>query len=210
MMPKLGEIKRAREIGLKGYTKYIRHACLDCGKERWLQFIKGKAVSKRCRFCEGKRRVGTKGFQTMGDKHPNWKGGRTTDPAGYVRVKLYYGDFFYPMATRSGYVLEHRLVMARSLGRCLQAWEKVHHKGTKYTDNENRGDNRKENLELTTQGSHIREHQRGYRDGYQKGLTDGRLGQIKELKTQNDELLKQIKLCQWQIKELGAKVYGSY
>ena len=35
-------------------------------------------------------------------------------------------------------------------------------------------DNRIENLELTTTGSHIREHSKGYRDGYAKGLIDGR------------------------------------
>ncbi|KKM68515.1 hypothetical protein LCGC14_1460190 [marine sediment metagenome] len=31
-----------------------------------------------------------------------------------------------------------------------------------------------DNLELTTRGSHTREHSKGYKDGYQKGLADGR------------------------------------
>jgi cell division septum initiation protein DivIVA len=57
-----------------------------------------------------------------------------------------------------------------------------------------------ENLELTTIGSHQREHSKGYRDGYSRGLIDVMNKQIEELKTQNKELLKQIKLLQWQIK----------
>lgn len=76
--------------------------------------------------------------------HQSWKGGRSIDPSGYVRVRIYEENPYYSMRLQHGYVQEHRLVMAEMMGRPLEDYETVHHK------NGIRDDNRKENLELRT------------------------------------------------------------
>jgi len=188
-MPEIGEIKRPREIGRKGRAKYIWAACAKCGKERWVYPKKNEPKYKCCRSCGQKGKHNPIGLLMQGkrgkDCH-NWKGGKT-HTGGYVLILLNPGDFFYPMADKSSYVLEHRLVMAKHLNRCLQPWEMVHHK------NGIKNDNRLENLELTINSIHLTTHNKGYQDGYQKGLLDGRLKQIRELNEMIQELQKNLK-----------------
>ena len=113
IMPEIGEIKRARAAGLNGYHKYIWHACIDCGKERWVILRKGTPANLHCKHCN---------VSSLRRDYPlaNWKGGRHIT-GGYVRIWISPDDFYYPMATKANRVLEHRLVMARHLGRCLQS-----------------------------------------------------------------------------------------
>jgi len=68
-----------------------------------------------------------------GENNPAWKGGIT-----YFRKKGNYGKHkikyvrcpkeYLPMARKDGYVMEHRLIVAQHMGRCLKRSEVVHHK----------------------------------------------------------------------------------
>lgn len=82
-----------------------------------------------------------------------WSGGRNIDKNGYVL--LYAPD--HPLPRRNGiYILEHRLVMEKHLGRYLTTREVVHHK------NKNKEDNRIDNLELySSNGDHLRQELAG-------------------------------------------------
>jgi hypothetical protein len=81
----------------------------------------------------------------FGPNNPAWKGGVTYfrkhgnyKPIKYVRCPVE----FLAMARKDGYVMEHRLIMARMAGRPLLRQEVVHHR------NHDPQDNREENLEL--------------------------------------------------------------
>ena len=199
-MPVIGEIRLAKEIGRKVPHKgspYIYHACIDCGKPRWVILDKSKPSHERCSACVARNRIFTdktkkkmsishKGLIGIGEKNSNWQGGKNY-VNGYILVWLPRDNFFYPMTDKKGYIREHRLIMAQSLGRCLQPFENVHHK------NGVKNDNRLENLELTMQSAHMINHHKGYKDGYAKGLIDGRDKQIKELKARIIELESQIR-----------------
>lgn len=90
------------------------------------------------------------GFQE-GAGHHAWKGGRVLTEDGYILVLVQPDDPLYCMAqvktTDKKYCLEHRYVMARTLGRPLRNEETVHHKDG------NRQNNAPDNLQLR-QGKH--------------------------------------------------------
>lgn len=154
-MPIIGEIRRAKEIypdriynKEASYNKYIWHACVGCGKERWVALKWGVPVNLHCQKC------GCGSNKPSGAANNFWKGGRQIREDGYILICLARDDFFYAMANSKGCVLEHRLVMAKHLGRNLHSWELVHHKGTKYPIGsvENKQDNRIENLMIIVTG----------------------------------------------------------
>ena len=114
-----------------------------------------------------------------GENSPAWKGGRRKNTNGYIEIKLQPDDFFYSMADCRGYVFEHRLVMAKHLGRCLSPQEIVHHRPDVTKD-----DNRIEVLYLMPNPS---EHN-------------------KLSPCAHCELKKEIRLLRWQIKELMGQI----
>jgi hypothetical protein len=138
-MPEAGQTISAKKLGKKYRGRFIWAICADCGKGRWVQGDGGKPRSLRCRPCNAR----------LGREHKgNWKGGAAIRRGRYMVVRVARDDFFYPMADSDSYVLEHRLVMAKSLGRCLQPWEIIHHRNSIKTDN------RVGNLQLVTDDRH--------------------------------------------------------
>ncbi|KKN23200.1 hypothetical protein LCGC14_0907430 [marine sediment metagenome] len=156
-MPVINEIRKGTEIGYKGQAKHIWIACDVCAKCRWVQLRKGEPTRKLCLLCSNKTRYKAKGFKQRGKLSSNFKGGRKVNSKGYILVYVEPDSFFYPMADTKDYVREHRLVVAKALGRCLHIWEIVHHKHAKYPAGsvEDKQDNRyPENLQLVQEMQH--------------------------------------------------------
>lgn len=81
------------------------------------------------------------------EQKANWKGGRFVTHYGYIMVALSADEqekYQRPGKTQPWYMLEHRLIMSKSLQRPLHKEEHVHH------INGDRTDNRIENLQLRT------------------------------------------------------------
>lgn len=175
----IGEVRKGTEVGFKSQVKVIWVACELCGKQRWVE-VRTDHQNRWCRHCSSK--VNLTGRPNWGG---NWKGGCRKTADGYIVIRLYPGDFFYPMVAKNGYVAEHRLVMAKALGRCLHHWELVHHK------NHIRDDNQIENLQLASDIGH-------------KQLTMLEC-RIKRLEAEVNQLKQTIRLQDWQIKELNKR-----
>lgn len=97
--------------------------CKDCGRNLASNSRRKTLVCRKC---------------YRGKNHVEWRGGKIGAGDGYI--KIYKPD--HPFVVNKKYVLEHRLVIEKKIGRYLTANETVHHK------NGVRSDNRLENLEL--------------------------------------------------------------
>ena len=154
----LGDIKTGKELGYSSNHKYIRVACLDCGKPRWVRLVKGKPQSPRCKSCS---QLGDKSHN-WGKQSPNWIGGQYLEKRGYVRVFAPT----HPRCYSNGYIRRATLVLETKLGRYLLPNCVAHHiNGIKDDD---RPDNLKELLYKKHQGLHNRqlkkaEHMRKFR-----------------------------------------------
>jgi hypothetical protein len=128
-----------------------RHQAALTG-EKSPRFGRTHTKASREKMAESRQAVSPRG-----PAHPQWKGGRMTTGDGYIKVMI---DALPPeqmalaraMRPTQVYILEHRLVMAATLGRPLEAKEVVHHK------NGIKSDNSPENLTLMDWGPHSRKH----------------------------------------------------
>jgi hypothetical protein len=134
--------------------------CAGCGKSfhRALSHLARTAASYCSRQCNGQARgkdwakhahkgraawseAAEKSYRSKmsGPNNPAWKGG-IRRRGGYVYVRC--PQRFKAMARPDGYIAEHRLIVARALGRTLTSREVVHH------INHDPADNRLCNLSL--------------------------------------------------------------
>lgn len=137
-------LNRLNSIGLEfkvvNHVAYFKEPCPQCGVVLWRRKV---YLGHLCQKCSVILKI-----HVRADNH-NWKGGRLVNHCGYIDVKVYPDNPFYSMANRHGYIPEHRLVMAQSIGRCLEKWEVIHHKNNIKTDN------RLENLEMVLQSKNL-------------------------------------------------------
>lgn len=126
----LGEIRKGKDIGRRGSNKWIWHACIKCGKQRWVLLLRGQPGNLPCRSCASKLFWQNPEYSKKhkGPLHHCWKGGRMKATQGYTLVKVYPDNPLFAMANSHGYIPEHRLVMAQHLNRPLLRNEQVHHR----------------------------------------------------------------------------------
>lgn len=128
-----------------------------CSKECQAASLRGKPRTlfpKPCEMCgktfqpmkDGGKRFCSRACGSKATGLARRKPGGMVDPKGYILVRAPE----HPMASRAGYVMEHRLVMAEHLGRNLTPREVVHH------INGQKSDNRIENLVVMEKSAHDR------------------------------------------------------
>src|ERR1039458_665752 len=141
----IGRKNLGRSLPMEMHKGKRRATCAACGKMFWrnAKYLDRRAKPVCSRKCNGvfrgmdwakhghKGAAARKTFTRMyGPKNPAWKGGVTyrNRHGNYVSVKYIRCPIdLISMARTDGYVMEHRAVMARWIGRQLIRVECVHH-----------------------------------------------------------------------------------
>jgi hypothetical protein len=112
----------------------IEVICPDCGQSRFMDRrnidrpLKNGSFTGRCWDCHS---------HLKGKLSGNWRGGRHLGSSGrYVYLTVGSDHPFVCMANCRNEIAEHRLVMARHLGRPLHRDEHVHHRDGIRTNND--------------------------------------------------------------------------
>lgn len=130
---------RSQEDSMKGIWSKRKHPHL--GKKGKLSYMYGKKMSE-----SNKQKLKE---ANTGANNASWRGGISHHSQGYICRAAKE----HPKADMHGYVLEHRLVMEKILGRYLKDNEIVHH------INGIKDDNRPENLMLfSSRRDHVKYH----------------------------------------------------
>lgn len=133
------------------------HACIICQKALpyYTRYRKGRFCSNTCRGQDAawRKQISDRAKKRLGSLNSNWRGGRVLG-ANKRYLMDYAPQHPHPISTagKTKYILTHRAVMEKVLGRSLTSKEIVHHK------NHNPLDNRIENLEVLTRSAHSRLH----------------------------------------------------
>lgn len=133
---------------------YSKKMCRKC--YRLQQHLESPLIECHCGCKMMIHKLGTderirkfvRGHHVIGDKNPRYNGYKSIDNDGY-RL-LYKPDHLN--SRKWGWILEHRYIVSKYLGRPLKKDELIHH------INENRLDNRLSNLMIMTRQEHQHHH----------------------------------------------------
>lgn len=125
--------------------------CSEETRQKMSNSLKGRITWNKGLTKETDKRLEQVSEKYRGKNNGNWKGGIRKNEKGYIEVWINKTDPFFIMRRKNTYnILQHRLVMAQHLDRCLKTWEFVHH------INNIKNDNRLDNLIILTKSQHIK------------------------------------------------------